>query len=92
MLAFNEHQQATIKEINYVTLVLFFHPKSHTTCNIQVMDMGVSNYSIIIGHNWKDLTNGYLFVDDTHVIISRGPKNLIVYREGKISHYLESIS
>jgi hypothetical protein len=53
MLVFNNHQQSTISEIKDVTLVLCAHPKIHTTCNIQVIDIHVSNYSIIIGRDWK---------------------------------------
>jgi hypothetical protein len=49
MLAYNNKQQATIGEIKDVTLVLCAHPEILTTCNIQVIDMFVSNYSIILG-------------------------------------------
>jgi hypothetical protein len=49
MLAYNNQQQSTIGEIKYVTLVLCAHLEICTTCNIQVIDMYVSNYSIILG-------------------------------------------
>jgi hypothetical protein len=54
MLSYNSQQQATIGEIKDVTLVLCAHPEIRTTCNIQVIDMPVRNYSIILGRDWKD--------------------------------------
>jgi hypothetical protein len=48
MLSYNILQQTTICEIKDVTLVLCGHPKIRTTLNIQVMDMPISNYSIIL--------------------------------------------
>jgi hypothetical protein len=49
MLSYNSQQRATIGEIKDVTLVLCAHIEIRTTCNIQVIDMLVSNYSIILG-------------------------------------------
>jgi hypothetical protein len=63
MLSYNSLQQTTIGEIKDVTLVLCAHPEIRTTLNIQVIDMPVSNYSIILGRDWKDLMGGYLSLD-----------------------------
>ena len=49
MLAFNKQKQPTIGEIKYVTLVMCSYPEIRTTCDIQVIDMVVRNYSIILG-------------------------------------------
>ena len=49
MMAFNKQRQAMIGEIKDVTLVMCSHLEIRTTCNIQVIDMGVRNYSIILG-------------------------------------------
>jgi hypothetical protein len=65
MLSYNSLQQMTIGEIKDVTLVLCAHPKIRTTLNIQVIDMPVRNYSIILGRDWQDLTSGYLSLRDT---------------------------
>lgn len=51
MLSYNNQQQSTIGEIKYVTLVLYAHPEIRTTLNIQVIDMPMSNYSIIFGRD-----------------------------------------
>jgi hypothetical protein len=59
--------------------------------NIQVIDMPVSNYSIILGRYWKALTGGYLSLDGTHLSVPRNGKNIIVLREGRISPYIESV-
>jgi ribonuclease HI len=91
MLSYNSLQQSTIGEIKDVTLVLCVHPEIRTTLNIQVIDMPVSNYSIILGRDWKDLMGGYLSLDGTHLSIPRNGKNIIVLREGRISPYIESI-
>jgi ribonuclease HI len=53
--------------------------------------MLVSNYSIILGRDWKALTGGCLSLDGTHLSIPRNRKNIIVLREGRISPYIESI-
>jgi ribonuclease HI len=74
-----------------VTFVLCTHPEIMTTPNIQVIDMSVSNYSIILGRDWQDLTGGYLSLDDTHLSIPQNGKNIIVLREGIISPYIESV-
>jgi hypothetical protein len=91
MLSYNSLQQTTIGEIKGVTLVLCVHPKIRTTLNIQVIDMSVSNYSIILGRDWKDLTCGYLSLNGTHLSIPRNGKNSIVLRKGRISPYIERI-
>jgi hypothetical protein len=51
MLAYNNQQQYTIGEIKDVTSVLCAHLEICATCNIQVIDMSVSNYSIILGQD-----------------------------------------
>jgi hypothetical protein len=66
MLSYNSLQQTTIGEIKDVTLVLCTHPKIRTTLNIQVIDMPVSNYSIILGRDWQTLTGGYFSLNGTH--------------------------
>jgi ribonuclease HI len=91
MLSYNSLQQSTIGEIKDVTLVLCAHPEIRTTLNIQVIDMSVSNYSIILGRDWKALTGGYLSLDGTHLSVPRNGKNIIVLREGRISPYIESV-
>jgi hypothetical protein len=58
MLSYNSLKQTTIGDIKDVTLVLCTHPEIRTTLNIQVIDMVVSNYSIILGIDWQDLTGG----------------------------------
>jgi hypothetical protein len=67
------------------------HPKIRTTLNIQVIDMPIKNYSIILGRDWKALTGGYLSLDGTHMSVPRNRKNIIVLREGIISPYIESV-
>jgi hypothetical protein len=52
MLSYNSLQQTTIGEIKYVTIVLCAHLEIRTTLSIQVIDMPVSNYSIILGRDW----------------------------------------
>jgi hypothetical protein len=74
-----------------VTLVLCTHPKIRTTLNIQVIDMPVRNYSIILGRDRKALIGGYLSLDGTHLSVPRNGKNIIVLREGRISPYIESV-
>jgi hypothetical protein len=91
MLSYNSLQQTTIGEIKDVTLVLCAHPEIRTTLSIQVIDMPVSNYSIILGRDWQALTGGYLSLDGTHLSIPRNGKNIIVLREGRISPYIESV-
>jgi hypothetical protein len=51
--------------------------------------MHVSNYSIILGRDWQDLTGGYLSLDGSHLSIPKNGKNIIVLREGRISPYIE---
>jgi hypothetical protein len=53
--------------------------------------MHVSNYSIILGRDWKALTGGYLSLDGSHLSIPKNGKNIIVLREGRISPYIESV-
>jgi hypothetical protein len=53
--------------------------------------MPVSNYSIILGRDWKALTGGYLSLDGTHLSVPQNGKNIIVLREGRISPYIESV-
>jgi ribonuclease HI len=91
MLSYNTLQQSIIGENKYVTLILCTHPEIRTTLNIKVIDMPVSNYSIILGRDWKSLTGGYISLDRTHLSIPRNGKNIIVPREETISPYIESI-
>jgi hypothetical protein len=51
MLSYNSLQQTTIGEIKDVTLVLCAHPEIRMTLSIQVIDMPVRNYSIILGRD-----------------------------------------
>jgi ribonuclease HI len=53
--------------------------------------MPVSNYSIILGRDWQDLTGGYLSLDGSHLSIPINGKNIIVLREGRISPYIEKV-
>jgi hypothetical protein len=91
MLSYNSLQQYTIGEIKDVTLVLCAHPEIRTTLNIHVINMPMSNYSIILGRDWKALTGGYLSLNETHLFIPWNGKNIIVLREGRISPYIENI-
>jgi hypothetical protein len=91
ILSYNSLQQSTIGEIKDTTLFFCVHHEIRTTLNIQVIDMPMSNYSIILGRYWKDLTGGYLSLDGTHLSIPRNGKNIIFLREGIISPYIESI-
>jgi ribonuclease HI len=91
MLSYNSLQQSTIGEIKDVTLVQCAHIKIRTTLIIQVIDMSVSNYSIILRRDWKALTGGYLSLDGTHLSVPHNGKNIIVLREGIISPYIERI-
>jgi ribonuclease HI len=91
ILSYNILQQTTIGKIKDVTLVLCAHIEIRTTLSIQVIDMPVRNYSIILGRDWQSLTGGYLSLDDTHLSVPRNGKNIIVLREGIISPYIESV-
>ena len=84
MFSSNILQQMTIGETKYVTLVLCAHPEIRTTLSIQVIDMLVSNCSIILGRDWQALMGGYLSLDGTHLSIPQNGKNSIVLREGRI--------
>ena len=53
MFHFNKQNKQIVGEIKNVTLVMCSHPEIKTNCNIQVIDMGVSNYSIILGRDWQ---------------------------------------
>jgi hypothetical protein len=92
MLSYNSLQQTTIGKIKDVTLVLCAHPEIRTNLSIQVIDMLVSNYSIILGRYWQALKGGYLSLYGTHLSIPQNGKNIIVLREGRISPYIESVS
>jgi hypothetical protein len=91
MLSYNSLQQMTIGEIKFVTLVLCAHPEIRTTLSIQVIDIPVRNYSIILGRDWKSLTGVYLSLKETHLSIPRNGKNIIFLREARISPYIESV-
>jgi ribonuclease HI len=62
-----------------------------TTLNIQVIDISMSNYSIILGRDWKTITSGYFSLDGMHLYIPLNGNNIIVLREGRISPYIESL-
>ena len=66
------------------------HPKICTTCNIQVLEISVNNYSIILGIYWNKLKGVYYSMGGIHVIIPRGTKNIILYREYRIVPYIEN--
>jgi hypothetical protein len=91
ILSYNNLQHSTIGEIKDVTLVLFTHPEIRTSLKIQVINMLVSNYSIILGRDWQNLIGGYLSLDETHLSVSWNGKNIIVLRKGRISLHIESI-
>jgi hypothetical protein len=91
ILSYNSLQQTTIGEIKDVTLVLCTHPEIRTTLNIQVIDMPMINYSIILGRDWQDLIGGYLSHEGTNLSIPQNGKKIIVIREGGISPYIESV-
>jgi hypothetical protein len=91
MLSYNSLQQMTIGEIKDVTLVLCAHLEIRTNLNIQVIDMPIRNYSIILGRDWKSLIGGCLSLDETHLSVPRDGKKIIVLREGRISPYIESV-
>ena len=91
MLSYNSLQQTPIGEIKDVTLVLCAHLEIRTTLNIQVIDIPINNYSIILGRDWQALTGGYLSLDGTHLFVPQNGKNIIVLREGRISPYIESV-
>jgi ribonuclease HI len=74
-----------------VTLVLCAHPEIQKTLNIQVIDIPVSNYSIILGRDWQALKGGYLSLEETHLSVPQNGKNIIVLMEGRIAPYIESI-
>jgi hypothetical protein len=91
MLSYNSLQKSTIGEIKDVTLVLCVHPKIRTTLIIQVIDMIVTNYFIILGRYWQALMGGYLSLDETHISVPQNGKKIVVLREGRISPCMESI-
>jgi hypothetical protein len=91
ILSYNSLQQTTIGEIKDVTLVLCAHSEIRKNLNIQVINILVINYSIILGRDWQALKSGYLLLDETHLSIPLNGKNIIVLREGIISPYIESV-
>jgi hypothetical protein len=90
-LSYNSLQQMTIGEIKDVTLVLCSHLEIRTTLSIQVIDIPVRNYSIMLGRDWQALTGVYLSLDETHLSVPWNGKNIIVLRERRISPYIESV-
>jgi hypothetical protein len=91
MLYYNSLQKMTIGDIKDVTLVLCTHPKIRTTLNIQVINMPIRNYSIILGRYCQDLMGGYLSLDRSHLSVPWNGKNIIVLGERRLSPYLESV-
>ena len=87
----NKQKKPTMGEIKDVTLVMCSHPEIRMNCKIQVIDMVVSNYSFILGRDWQSLIGGYYSMDGTHIIIPKGPKNIIVYKEERIVPYIENL-
>ena len=80
LLSYNGQQQVIIREIKDVTMSLCAHPGIKTTCNIQVIDMPSSIFSIILGRDWKALTGGYISLDGSHMSLPKNGKNIIVLR------------
>jgi hypothetical protein len=74
MLSYNSLQQTTIGEVKDVTLVLCAHPEIRTTLNIQVIDMSINNYSIILRRDYQASMSGYLSLDGTHLSIPQNEK------------------
>jgi hypothetical protein len=66
MLSYNSLQQTIIGEIKDVTLVLCTHLEIRKTLSIQVIDMPVRNYSIILGRDWQALTRNYSIILVSH--------------------------
>jgi hypothetical protein len=81
MLSYNILEQLNIGEIKDVTLVLCAHNEIRTTLNIQVIDMPISNYSIILGRDCQALTCGYISLDITHLSVLWNGNNIIVLRQ-----------
>jgi hypothetical protein len=81
----------TIGEIKDVTLVLCAHPEIRATLSIQVIDMSIRNYSIILVIYWQELTSGYLSFNGRHLSVPQNGKKIIVLKEGRISPYIESV-
>jgi hypothetical protein len=67
------------------------HDEIRTTLSIQVIEIFVSNYSIILGRYWKSLASGYILLDGTHLFVPQNGKNIIVLSEGGVSPYIEII-
>jgi hypothetical protein len=84
MFSYNSLQKMNIGEIKHVTLVLCTHPEIRTTLSIQVIDIPVRKYSIILGRYWQDFMGGYLSLNGTHLFVPQNVKNIIVLREGRI--------
>jgi len=78
MLTFSKKVQPAIGQIKDLTLTLCAHPEVKPTCNFLVADMGVGNFSMILGCKWKYLTGGYLSLDGSHVTISHNRKQIII--------------
>jgi hypothetical protein len=77
MLSYNSLQKTTIGEIKDVTLVLCVDPKIRTTLDIQVIDMPIRNYSIILGRDWKALIGGYLSLNGMHLSVHQNGKKIM---------------
>jgi hypothetical protein len=90
ILSYNSQQKSIIGEIKYVTLVVCVHPKIKTTCNIQVIYMSVSNYSIILGRYFQSLAGGYISLNGTHMSLPKNGNNFISL-QGQIFSYIESV-
>jgi hypothetical protein len=60
------------------------HPEIQTTCHFLVENMEVGNFSMVLGQKWQHLTGGYLSLYDSHMMISRDRKNIIISREPRI--------
>lgn len=53
--------------------------------------MLVSNYFIILGRASQVHIGGHLSLDGTHMTISKGAKNIIIYREGWITPFVKGL-
>jgi hypothetical protein len=91
MFSYNGLQQSTIGEIQDVTLFLCAHIEIRTTLNIQVIDMPVSNYSIILGRYWQALTGGYPSLDGRNLYVPQNGKNIIVLRGEEFHRTLKEL-
>jgi len=51
----------------------------------------IGNYSIILGKEWKALTNGYMSMEGTHIALPKARNKIIVLPQEYILLYIESV-